>query len=172
MNLTPRSIKFTILEAMSRERREHRFNLIGKGYNPGGIESALGVRFDPEQRHMAVVAFDELRAAGLIRPTYSDLIDPEAWVEITDSGRQALARRALDALDNALSRIAPSLVELREGAWAAVAAPRPDSLRQAAHSARELIDQALKIGARDEAIRSTSGFARDDTSRSGVTRRR
>ena len=171
MNLTVRSLKFTILEALSSGQHEHKFNLIGKGYHPGSLESRLKIQFDPEHRHMAVVAFDELRAGSFIRPTYSDLVDPEAWVEITDSGQRALQRKALDVLDVALSRIASNLVELREGAWAAVAAPRPDSLRQAAHSARELIDQALKSGAPDDVVRSMPGFMPDASSRSGITRR-
>jgi hypothetical protein len=171
MNLTVRSLKFTILEALSSGQHEHKFNLIGKGYQPGGIEFRLKIQFDPEHRHMAVVAFDELLAGGFIRPTYSDLIDPEAWVKITDSGQRALQRRTLDALDVALSRIATNLVELREGAWAAVAAARPDSLRQAAHSTRELIDQTLKSGATDDVVRSMPGFMPDTSSRSEITRR-
>jgi len=171
MDLTVRSLKFTILEALSSGQREHKFNLIGKAYYPGGIESRLKIQFDPEHRHMAVVAFDELQAGGFIRPTYSDLVDPEAWVEITDSGQRALQRRALDALDVALSRIASNLVELREGAWAAVTAPRPDSQRQSAHSARELIDQVLKIGASDGVVRSMPGFVPDASNHSGITRR-
>lgn len=171
MDLTARLLKLSILEALSSGRPQHKFNIIGKGYGQGSLESSLKVQFDPEQRHMAVVAFDELRTAGFIRPTYTDVVDPESWVEITDSGRRALRRRALDALDVALSRIAPHLVELREGAWAAVATSRPDALRQAAHSARELVDQTLKIGASDDAVRSTPGYAADASSKSGVTRR-
>lgn len=171
MDVTIRSLKFSILEALSSGRHQHKFNLIGKGYGPGSLESALKVTFDPVQRHMAVVAFDELRAAGFIRPTYSDLVDPEAWVEITDSGRRAHERKVLDALDHALLRIGSNLVDLRDGAWAAVAASRPDSLRQAAHSARELIDQALKTGAPDEAVRAMPGFTADASSQSGITRR-
>ena len=171
MDLTVRALKFGILEAISSGRREHKFNIIGKGYGPGALESRLAILFDPEQRHMAVVAFDELQHAGFIRPTYSDLVDPEAWVEITEAGRRALERRALDALDVALTRIAAHLVELREGAWVAVAASHPDSLRQAAHSARELVEQVLKIGAPDDAVRGMPGFTSDASSRSGITRR-
>jgi hypothetical protein len=171
MNLTVRSLKFTILEALSSGQHEHKFNLIGKGYQPGCIESRLKIQFDPEHRHMAVVAFDELRSGGFIRPTYSDLVDPEAWVEITNSGQRALQDRTLDALDVALSRIANNLVELREGAWAALTDPRPDSRRQAAHSARELIDQTLKSGAQEDVVRSMPGFMHDASSRIGITRR-
>jgi hypothetical protein len=171
MEVTTRSLKFGILQALSSGRAQHKFNIIGKGYGQGPLESSLNVQFDPDQRHLAVVAFDELRAGGFIRPTYTDVVDPEAWVEITDAGRRALQRKALDALDIALSRIAPHLVEVREGAWAAIATSRPDALRQAAHSARELIEQSLKIGAPDDAVRATLGFAADPSSKSGVTRR-
>ena len=124
--ITVRSLKFAILETVaSRHGHQHEFNLIGKGYNPGPLESRLGVQFDSAQRHMAVVAFNELEIAGLIRPTYTDLIHPEAWVEITDAGRLALKRRVLDELDAALGKIAGNLVEIRAGAWAAVSSGRP-----------------------------------------------
>ena len=53
----------------------------------------------------------------------------------------------------------------------AIATSRPDALRQAAHSARELVEQSLKIGAPDDAVRATLGFAADPSSKSGVTRR-
>lgn len=170
-DLSVRTLKFAILEALASGHHQHKFNLIGKGYYPGGLESRLGVRFDAAQRHTAVVAFDSLKAAGLIRPSYADLVDPESWVEITDAGRRALERRELDALDAALARIAPNLVEVREGAWAAVLSGLPDSLRQASHSARELIDQVLKQGAPDAAVRCMPGFVEDRTSTSGITRR-
>jgi Predicted pPIWI-associating nuclease len=171
MNLTVRFLKLTILEALSSGQPEHKFNLIGRSSQPGGVESRLRIQFDPEHQQMAAVAFDELQASDFIRPTYSDLIDPERWVKITDSGQRALQRRTLDILDVALSRIASNLVELREGAWAAIATPRADSLRQAAHSTRELIDQTLKSGATDDVVRSMPGFIPDRSSRSGITRR-
>ena len=50
-------------------------------------------------------------------------------------------------------------------------AMHPDSLRQAAHSARELIDQVLKDGVSDEEIRSQPGFQPDLSSSSGINRR-
>ena len=167
-----RSLKFAILECLASGRgSQHKFNLIGKGYSAGGLESSLGVRFDPTQRHLAVTAFNELEQAGLIRPTYTDLVNPEEWVEITDSGREALERRQLDALDGALSRIAQNLVEIRAGAWSAITSGRPDALRQAAHSARELIEQTLKEGAPDELLKAQPWYAPEKTSRSGITRR-
>ncbi len=167
-----RSLKFAILQCLASGRgHQHKFNLIGKGYSPGGLESALGLQLDSAQRHLAVIAFNELEHAGLIRPTYTDLVNPEEWVEITDSGRQALERRHLDALDAALDGIAANLIEIRAGAWAAVSSGRPDALRQAAHSARELIDQTLKVGAPEEAIIASPWFSPDKSSGSGVTRR-
>ena len=77
----------------------------------------------------------------------------------------------LDDLDEALLSINPNLLEMRRGAWAALSAAHPDSIRQAAHSARELIDQVLKEGVSDEEIRSEPGFRPDPHSSSGITRR-
>src|SRR5262249_41797948 len=42
------------------------------------------------------------------------------------------------------------LVEMRAGMWNAVGRDAPDAPRQAAHSARELIDQTLRMGATPE----------------------
>ena len=89
----------------------------------------------------------------------------------TDAGRNALQRGTLDDLDAALSAINPHLVEIRRGAWAALSSGQPDSLRQAAHSGRELIDQTLKGGASDAEVRAQPGFVPDSSSKSGVTRR-
>ncbi len=168
---TARQLKFAILQALSSGPHQYKFNLLGKSNYPGALEHQLGVRFEPDERHTAVSAFDSLKAAGLIRPTYTDQIYPEDWVEITEAGRRALERRALDPLDTALAKIAPHLVELREGAWAAVLTDLPDSLRQAAHSARELIDQTLREGAPDNQVRLMPEFSPDSSSRTGITRR-
>jgi hypothetical protein len=171
-DLNIRSLKFAILRCLSSGRgAKHKFNLIGKGHSIGPLESAFGIQFDPTQRHLAVVAFNELQEAGLIRPTYTDLVNPEEWVEITDAGRDALSRQQLDELDGALNSIAPGLVELRDGAWSAIASGRPDALRQAAHSGRELIDQVLKAGAPDQIVKGQAWYHPAKDSRSGVTRR-
>jgi hypothetical protein len=116
-------------------------------------------------------AFEALKAKSLIRPTYGDLISPEFWVEITSSGREALERGALDPLDSALQKISSHLVELRAGAWEAVSSGRADSLRQAAHSGRELIDQVLKEGAPDNILKKEPDFVPDSSSSTGVTRK-
>src|SRR5207245_10166160 len=44
---------------------------------------------------------DELEKQGLVQPTYQDLISPELWVAITDKGRTALAKGAVDSQDDA-----------------------------------------------------------------------
>ncbi len=101
----------------------------------------------------------------------SDMMVPDDWLEITEKGRAALTRNALDELDEALVRIDPHLVEIRRGAWSALASNHPDSLRQAAHSGRELIDQTLKTGAPTADIKSQKDFVPDKSSKEGVTRR-
>lgn len=149
----------------------HKFNLLGRGSLQGDLERQPGVTFGKDQRALAVQAFDQLRAANLIRPTYSDSSDPENWVEVTDSGRMALRKGVFDELDKALKAISPHLLDIRWGAWSALASGQPDSLRQAAHSGRELIDQVLKLGASDDEVKSEAGFVSDPSSKSGITRR-
>ena len=145
--------------------------MLGRGDMRGGLETALGVSFDKDQRSLAARAFEELKKDGLIRSTLSDLVDPENWCEITDAGRDVLERGTLDDLDAALSSINPHLMDIRRGAWAALASDQPDSLRQAAHSGRELIDQVLKDGAPDAAIKGEPNFKPDPSSQSSITRR-
>ena len=166
-------LKITILEALdaASPRALNKLNLIGRPQQRGDLESRLGKEFDAQERSLAVKAFDELKSAGFIVPTFSDIAAPEDWVVMTDAGRAALKRNALDDLDEALRRINPYLLEIRRGAWTALDATHPDSLRQAAHSARELIDQVLKEGVSDEEIRSEPGFQADPRSSSGITRR-
>lgn len=168
---TLRDMELAILRVLSRTSKEHKINLIGRRYQRGSLELGLDTTFDQHARELADRAFEALKAKSLICPTYGDLINPELWVEITSAGREALERGALDSLDFALLKISPRLVEVRAGAWEAVSSGRADSLRQAAHSGRELIDQVLKEGAPDEKIKNEPSFIANDSSSTGVTRR-
>lgn len=87
------------------------------------------------------------------------------------AGKIALDRGVLDDLDTALSGINPNLLEVRCGAWAALASKNADLLRQAAHSARELVNQILQQAAPDNEITAHPGYQPDPSSKSGVTRR-
>jgi len=149
----------------------NKINLIGRPHQRGDLESRLAIEFDALERSLAAKAFDELRSAGFIVPTFSDIAAPEDWVVITDAGGDVLKRKVLDDLDEALLNVNPNLLEIRRGAWAALNAAHPDSIRQAKHSARELIDQVLKEGVSDEEICSEPGFQPDPYSSSGITRR-
>jgi hypothetical protein len=166
-------LKIAILGALdaASPRALNKLNLVGRPPQCGDLELRLGKEFDSQERSLAARAFDELRSSGFIVPTFSDIAAPEDWVVITDAGRAALKRNALDDMDEALTRINPYLLEIRRGAWTALDAMHPDSLRQAAHSARELIDQVLKDGVSDEEIRSQAGFQPDRSSSSGINRR-
>jgi Predicted pPIWI-associating nuclease len=158
--LTLHELKLWVLrEVAATSQPVHKFNLIGRNGMGGPLEWQFGRAITPEERALAVRAFDELKAADLIRPTYADLSEPENWVTITDKGKQALEKGALDQLDQILMSISPHLLEVRRGAWSALASSQPDSFRQAAHSARELIDQVLKEGAPDATVMADSEFA-------------
>lgn len=170
--VTLRELKLAILELASCANNVHKVNLIGRPYQAGSLESHLSCEFDGDDRARAGQAFDQLRMDGLLRPTYADLADPENWVEITPQGKEALRLRACDSLDRALAEISPHLVEIRAGARAAASSGRPDALRQAAHSGRELIDQILKEGAPDEQVQASPWFQREHNVKgAGITRR-
>ena len=172
MAFSVRDFKFELLKVFAASPRNlYKFNVLGRGDAEGDLERTLRLKFNLEERYRAAKAFDELRDDGLIRPTLSDMVHPEDWCEITDVGREALRRGTLDELDAALAKINPHLLEVRRGAWSALASNQPDSLRQAAHSARELIDQVLKEGAPDEGVKSRPWYREDSSSKSGVTRR-
>jgi hypothetical protein len=145
--------------------------MIGRPYQSGTLEAKLGVKFTADDRQSADRAFEALKERGLIRPTYGDLVNPELWVELTESGRDALERQTLDDLDTVLLTMGARFIELRAGAWEPVNSGRADALRQAAHSMRELIDQVLKEAAPDVEVKALADYVPNKSSRSGVTRR-
>jgi hypothetical protein len=160
--LTLHELKLWILRevAAAASRPVDKFNLIGRAGMGGPFDWQFGRTIEPEERALAVRAFDELRVTDLIRPTYADLADPENWVIITQEGKRALEKGGLDDLDEALMSISAHLLQVRRGAWTAIASSQPDSFRQAAHSARELIDQVLKEAAPDDLVLADAEFKR------------
>lgn len=146
-NTTPRALKKAILEILTAEMKGHKFNIIGQAHQSGRLEHRLQVEFDGNDRANANIAFDELKRDRYIQGTFNDLIDPDNWVAITPSGREFLKRNLKDVVDLQLEAIGAQLVELRYGMHDAIQRSSPDASRQAAHSARELLDQLLKEGA-------------------------
>jgi hypothetical protein len=147
-----KELKRAILQSLDRQATANKFNLLGRDFQKGALEGHLGVDFDPNERARAAQAFEELRRDGYLQATYSDLADPENWVTITSSGKEFLGRDLKDNIDLALESISPHLVELRQGMWDAIDRTSPDAPRQAANSARELLDQLLKEGAPAECV--------------------
>jgi hypothetical protein len=149
--LSSKGLKKAILQLLDRRSSVNKFNLLGRGgFQKGELESHLGLEFDADERARAAKAFEELRRDGYLQATYRDLADPENWVEITNPGKDFLGGDLKDHIDRGLEQISPHLVELRQGMWDAVDRTSPDAPRQAAHSARELLDQLLKLGAPEE----------------------
>ncbi|KPJ94827.1 MAG: hypothetical protein AMJ53_04345 [Gammaproteobacteria bacterium SG8_11] len=166
-----RELKFAILAYLSTVKKQHKINLLGRTNSEGHLEGFMNIKFDNEIRHRADFAFEELKNTDLICPTYSDIIEPENWVEITDKGRKCLENKTLDNLDKELLALDKNLLEIRDGAWAALEAKTDDSLRQAAHSARELITHVLQKAAPNEKVKLQPNFLKDNTSSSGLTRK-
>jgi hypothetical protein len=150
--LTERDIKIAILDVFARTPKAHKMNVLGRPVQPGPLEARLGIQFTDDERFAAGRMLDRLAADDLVRPTYTDLADPEHWLAITDAGRAALAADAADEIEAALSLLGQEFVDMRNGARAAFLSARPDSQRQAAFSTRELLVQVLHKIAPDEAV--------------------
>lgn len=162
-----RVMQFGILRILATSRQSKgKYNIIASGE----LAYHLGMEFTDEDIEIANQAFEQLRKDLLLVGTYKGTVDPGNWVKITEKGRRALELNALDDLDIALQEISAHLLELRGGVIAALSSDRPDSLRQAADSARELFDQTLKMAAPDKEIRAQHNFKPDHTSSSGITR--
>jgi hypothetical protein len=98
-------MKEAILTLLARSSSKvHKINLIGREFQRGNLERHLDVTFAPEQRAQAARSFDELVRDGYVQPTWNDLIEPENWVTVTESGKELLKRRLKDAVDLGLRR--------------------------------------------------------------------
>lgn len=161
----PRFTDYDIMLAQLRiyaraDRSLHIGNILGAPHRVGDLERELGhhITFEIEERAQARRCTRVLEDAGLIVPTYGDLVNPEEWMVITDAGRSALERGAIDELDAALFKLSPSFVDMRRGAWRAANSTLPDTQRQAAHSGRELVNQILHAVAPDEEVITQDGY--------------
>jgi DNA-binding PadR family transcriptional regulator len=125
----------------------------------------MGVTFTPEERTAAYQALKQLESDGLVTPTHADLAAPFDWLELTEAGRRAVQRHALDELDQWLREVDPCLVEVRDGAAAAIYSGQPDTVRQAAHSGRELIRQILDRLAPDDQVKRARWFQGEKVTR-------
>lgn len=155
----PRELKLRLLQHFAgRQRSENRRNVLGGPGNTGPLEYQLGVEFTAHERSVAHRALRELEDAGLLRATLADAIAPYDWLEVTEAGRWAVERNALDALDEQLAVLGGNLLDVRQGAWAAAHSSQPDTVRQAAHSGRELIRLVLDAVAADEQVKRAAWF--------------
>jgi len=173
--MTSRFIDYDLMVGLLRiygraSRSLHIGNVLGRPYGTGDLELELKAGgFTVDERAQAYRCADELEAAGLIVGSYSDLSSPRDWRVITEAGREALARGAIDELDAALSVLSPLFVEMRRGAWRAASSNLPDTQRQAAHSGRELVNQVLHAVAPDDEVVAQPHYQRRPDGK--VTRR-
>lgn len=150
----------------------HIGNVLGGEHRPSDLERELGgVKFNLEERAQAMRCARELQDLGLIVPTYSDISSPEEWRVITEEGRKVLDRGALDDLDRVLAALSPEFVNMRRGAWRASNSQAPDTLRQAAHSGRELVSQVLQRVSPDDEVRAQSWFKPNPSKAHEVSRK-
>lgn len=87
------SLKFLLLrylyEESSNQRPAHKNNVIGRS-GRGMFEHWLGVTLRPDEKETLIWAWDELIRRRLITPTGQDLVNPDAWVRVTDKGESAV----------------------------------------------------------------------------------
>jgi hypothetical protein len=173
--VSPYSMKLLILGRVAAQsnRRMAKSNIVGRTeHDPGDLERVKGWRLTDEQRGYIYQLIQDLCVAGFFRPSFGDLGGGENWCVLTEAGQQALERGVLDNLDGALKETDPALLERRQGAWAAYHSGRPDSLSQAAASARELLTQTLRTLAPNEAVQGKPWYQSHGGARNsgGVTR--
>ncbi|NKK70028.1 hypothetical protein GFM13_06410 [Rhizobium leguminosarum bv. viciae] len=170
---TDYDIMLALLRIYSRaDRSLHIGNILGAERRSSDLERELaGIEFSLEERAQAMRCARELQDLGLIVPTYSDLSSPEEWRVITSAGRDALDRGALDDLDKVLRDLSPEFLNMRRGAWRAANSSAPDTLRQAAHSGRELVSQVLNIVSPDVEVRGRPWFNPNPQKPREVTRK-
>jgi hypothetical protein len=171
--LTDYDVILALLRIYSRANRSlHIGNILGAKYRSSDLERELGgIEFTLEERAQAMRCARELQDLGLIVPTYSDLANPEEWRVITGAGQDALDRGALDDVDRTLWDLSPEFVNMRRGAWRAANSSAPDTLRQAAHSGRELVSQVLHVVSPDDEVRRRPWFNPNPKKPHEVTRK-
>ena len=170
--LSDHDLKMAILHHHMTETKANKHNVLGRPNQTGPLEKLLGKILTASERSRAAICFDELIENGLLMSNFTDIAAPQDWLYITDAGRDAVKRGALDELGAALFSLGGiRLVNLRNGAWAATFSAHPDADRQAAHSGRELITQVLDAVAPLAEIRNSPGYQPSTNANSGVTRK-
>lgn len=175
MRYTKHDLAIAILKAYDqiKPRAENKYNALGgRAGSTGIIEFALQTTFTDQERALAGSVINSLVDGGKLVPTYSDMVSPGDWLKITELGEQALQSGALDELDALLLDLHSSddLLQLRYGAYEAVASQHTDWQRHAATSCRELITKVLHTVAPDSAVRSDPKFKSDASAKNGITR--
>lgn len=154
-----REVRKKILEALEEDRKpaelqELRYETIVSTTSISQIE------FDANIKVLSYLGYVEGESVG----SYS----------ISRSGTEILKewdRLGLDDLDVALKALEPGLVELRKAANIGAISNEPETVRAAAHNARELLRQTLSFLAPDDEIKSQAGFQPSPKSESGITRK-
>jgi hypothetical protein len=173
-NMSPYAMKLYILERVSANRngKAAKQTIVGQGSShPGDLERIKEWRFSDEQRGFIYGLIQELCTSGFFMPSLGEP-NPELWCVITDAGRAALTRGALDSLDSALLQIDRGLLDRRHGAWAAYHSLGVDSLSHASNSTRELLSQSLRALAPNAEVQGKAWWVADPTATGsgGVTR--
>ena len=151
----------------------NKYNVLGRGDTRGNLELHLDVDFTVEERVLADKVVNVLVERDQLVPTYTDTQSPEDWLVITEAGERALQTGALDELDTLLTGLHADndLLQMRYGAYDAVATQNTDWQRHAATSCRELITKVLHTISPDSEVKSDPHFVEDSSATNGITRK-
>ncbi len=164
-------LKIAILECFNKSGAEEKFNFLGRGGYPGTLEGHLHTTFTPDEKTLSIHAFDDLVRSRHLTNDTSNVVGTGNWYKISTAGKRAVQTQALDEIDLALDRIDPGLKKLRYGAHSALESDSPDSIRQGAHSMRELIRQSLDKDAPDLEVTDKTWYSKPSDTKHPVTRK-
>lgn len=139
----------------------NKYNLLGSRPEEGGVSRGLNRPVTDEEKQLASCAWDELLTSGHLRIDLNQLMQTGHWCFMTDKGKYALQSGTLDSMDEALARLDPHLMTLRDGAHEALLSHTANANQQAANSGREFLNQTLRHLAPEDEIVSALWFTPD-----------
>lgn len=164
---TLREAKFVILERLG-EQSTDVGDVLGT-HGTSAVQLRLGRPPEEDELTLLGLALDALRRDRLIR---DDVRNPNqlGMLAITQLGRTALKRRALDDLDEILMSLRTEFVTMRDEAWLGVLSGEWERMRQGILSMRQLCDEFLHLGAPDGEVQIQPWFVPDSSRGNGITR--
>lgn len=171
-SISDRDLAFGILKCIKQSGSMNKGNLLRKIPGiPCHLEQFLQTEFNDNTSQRANLVLIKLERDGLIAPTFGDASSPLDWMKVTEQGKKALSKNALDEFDGELLLIGEGVYANRDQMWSSFHSVGAKKNLTACHAARELIDQTLRTLSPDEEIKKQQWFKPNNDSRSGIIRK-